>query len=426
MNQHPPNASSSLTTWLKFIQNRYPSQILLGLERIRKVAKKLNLLQPAPIIFTVGGTNGKGTTCRAMEMILLAAGYRTGVYTSPHLLRYTERIRIKGHELEDEAYTLAFSVIESYCNNILISWFEFTTLVALYLFTQFTLDVVILEVGLGGRLDATNIIDSDISVITSIGLDHTTLLGTDIVSIGREKSGIFRSHKPAIIGELNNSINILTKEAYKSQAVLYIVNYHWIYIQNTENWSFYDEKDCIRDLPFPKIPVENAATAIAALRYSSLKISKKIIISSLPTIALPGRFQIIDLKPKVILDVAHNPQAAQRLAKQLELYYSSTRTGGKKHAVIGILCDKDIEGIIKNLVNQIDYWYCASTPGLRGTSAVKLSKYLPQAKIFNRISQAWNYAMHKADKNDIVLASGSFYTVAQVISCLNKEYSSIL
>ncbi|MEI4259849.1 MAG: hypothetical protein V9822_00750 [Candidatus Dasytiphilus stammeri] len=290
MNQHHPNASSSLTTWLKFIQNRYPPQITLGLDRIRKVAKKFNLLQPAPIIFTVGETNGKVTTCRAMEMILLAADYRTGLYTSLHLLRYTERIRIQGHELEEEAYTLAFSVIEASCNNLSISWFEFTTLVALYLFTQFTLDVVILEVGLGGRLDATNIIDSDISVITSIGLDHTTLLGTDIVSIAREKAVIFRSHKPAIIGELNSSINILTKESYKSQAVLYIVNYHWIYIKNTNKWIFYDDKDCSIDIPFPKIPVENAATVIAALRSSSLQISKKIILSSLPPISLAGIF----------------------------------------------------------------------------------------------------------------------------------------
>ncbi|WWO96028.1 MAG: bifunctional tetrahydrofolate synthase/dihydrofolate synthase [Candidatus Dasytiphilus stammeri] len=425
MKQHQPNASSSLTTWLKFIQNRYSPQITLGLDRIRKVATKLNLFKPAPIIFTVGGTNGKGTTCRTMEMILLAAGYRTGVYTSPHLLRYTERIRIKGHELEDEAYTLAFSIIEASCNNISISWFEFTTLVALYLFTQFTLDVVILEVGLGGRIDATNIIDSDISVITSIGLDHTTLLGTDIVSIGREKSGIFRAHKPAIIGEFNNSINILTEESYKRKAILYIVNYHWIYIQNSDKWSFYDDKDCIIDIPFPKIPVENAATAIAALRYSSLEISKKIIISSLPTISLPGRFQIIDLKPQVILDVAHNPQAAHRLAKQLE-HYSCTRRAGKKHAVIAILCDKDIQGIINNLVNQIDYWYCASTPGVRGTSALKLAKYLPQAKIFNTISKAWSYAMHQADKNDIVLTCGSFYSVARVLADINKKYGPIL
>ncbi len=196
-----PQAASPLASWLSYLENLHSKTIDLGLERVSLVAARLGVLKPAPFVFTVAGTNGKGTTCRTLESILMAAGYKVGVYSSPHLVRYTERVRVQGQELPESAHTASFAEIESARGDISLTYFEYGTLSALWLFKQAQLDVVILEVGLGGRLDATNIVDADVAVVTSIALDHTDWLGPDRESIGREKAGIFRSEKPAIVGE---------------------------------------------------------------------------------------------------------------------------------------------------------------------------------------------------------------------------------
>ena len=200
-NLHLPQATSPLATWLHYLEHLHSQAIELGLDRIRDVAQRLDLLQPAPFIFTVAGTNGKGTTCRALEAVLMAAGFRVGVFSSPHLVRYTERVRVQGEELAESAHTASFAAIEAGRGTTSLTYFEFGTLSALMLFKQAALDVVILEVGLGGRLDATNIVDADVAVVTSIALDHTDWLGNDRESIGREKAGIFRQGKPAVVGE---------------------------------------------------------------------------------------------------------------------------------------------------------------------------------------------------------------------------------
>ncbi|WWO97976.1 MAG: bifunctional tetrahydrofolate synthase/dihydrofolate synthase [Candidatus Dasytiphilus stammeri] len=423
MNHQMPKTTSSLSIWLRFIEQRHSYKIKLGLNQIQHIAKKLDLLKPAKkSIFTVGGTNGKGTTCRAIETVLLAAGYSTGVYSSPHLLRYTERVRIQGKELEETAYPAAFAAIEKACGETQLSWFEFNTLSALYLFKQNLLDVVILEVGMGGRLDATNMVDSDVAVITSIALDHTEFLGKDRKSIGREKAGIFRANKPAVVGD-SDLPQIIVDEANKISARLLIRDYNWTFFKKNKSWTFRDDQGIIEHLQLPKIPIENAATALAALRASTLKIDTNIILSSLHTASLPGRFQTIALNPQVILDVAHNPHAAAYLSLRLA---EQRLAKGNLHiyAVIGMLCDKDIAGTIANLKPQIDFWYCASLKGHRGTRVDHLTQYLSSNTYyaFNNVCDAWQAAMHDAKPDDIVLVCGSFQTVAKVIKAIQNTY----
>ncbi|WP_157989771.1 bifunctional tetrahydrofolate synthase/dihydrofolate synthase [Candidatus Erwinia haradaeae] len=413
-----PQAASPLNTWLQYLECLHAQEIDLELKRVKHVAYILNLLTPAPIIFTVAGTNGKGTTCRAIEMILLAAGYKVGVYTSPHLIRYAERVRICGKELADLEHTKAFSVINIERSTTSLTYFEFGTLAALWLFKQANLDVVILEVGLGGRLDATNIIDSDIAVITTIACDHTAFLGENRESIGREKAGIFRRGKPAVVGEPNMPYTI-KEVAKEKKAPLYQCNHDWFYSIINHHWIFKDQKGRIENLPLPQIPIGNAATALAAIRASSIPIDEVIIQRTLHLVTLPGRFQIVSEAPKVILDVAHNPHAAQYLAEKI----MDMKQASRIHAIVGMLHDKDIAGTLSYLIPQIDYWYCASLKHPRGSSALYLMSYLKKAKCFSSVSHAWRYALMQAKIKDIILVFGSFYTVSQVMRETNNKNS---
>ncbi len=314
-NKSIPQAASPLASWLSYLENLHSKSIDLGLERVSQVAARLDILKPAPFVFTVAGTNGKGTTCRTLESVLIAAGYRVGVYSSPHLVRYTERVRVQGKELAESAHTASFAEIEAARGDISLTYFEYGTLSALWLFKQANLDVVILEVGLGGRLDATNIVDADVAVITSIALDHTDWLGPDRESIGREKAGIFRAEKPAIVGD---------------------------------------------------------ATALAALRASRLNIDEQAIRDGIAQATLPGRFQIVSESPRVIFDVAHNPHAAEYLTGRLKMLPKR----GRVLAVIGMLHDKDIAGTLAWLKSVVDDWYCAPLEGPRGATAEQLLEHL--------------------------------------------------
>ncbi|VFP86210.1 bifunctional tetrahydrofolate synthase/dihydrofolate synthase [Candidatus Erwinia haradaeae] len=407
-----------LNEWLHYIQSLHTQQIDLGLERVRNVAIALNLLTPASIIFTVAGTNGKGTTCRAIELILLASGYQVGVYNSPHLMHHVERIRICGKEVTEEELITSFSVVEMGRKNISLTYFEFGTLSALWLFREAKLDIVILEVGLGGRLDATNIIDTDIAIITSIALDHTTWLGSDRESIGREKAGIFRTGKPAVVGEpdMPNSIQMV---AQYTGAELHQINRDWSYSVTDNSWAFEDMNGKIRCIPLPKIPIDNAATAIAALRISPIKVHDAIICNVLYQAALPGRFQIVSESPRVIFDVAHNPHAAHYLSKQIK----KIKQHAKVHAIVGMRQDKDISNTLNCLVSQVDYWYCASLIQPYGSSASHIMSYLKKAICFKSVSSAWCYALNKANTRDIIIVFGSFYTVSEVMTARLTTYN---
>ncbi|HCT7673947.1 TPA: bifunctional tetrahydrofolate synthase/dihydrofolate synthase, partial [Klebsiella quasipneumoniae] len=249
-----PQATSPLATWLSYLEHLHSKTIDLGLARVSEVARQMDIVKPAPFVFTVAGTNGKGTTCRTLETVLMAAGYKVGVYSSPHLVRYTERVRIQGAELPEAAHTASFAEIEAARGDISLTYFEYGTLSALWLFKQAQLDVVILEVGLGGRLDATNIVDADVAVVTSIALDHTDWLGPDRESIGREKAGIFRAGKPAVVGEPDMP-HTIAEVASEKGVLLQRRGVDWRYEVEGETWSFRDAGGALSRLPLPQVPL---------------------------------------------------------------------------------------------------------------------------------------------------------------------------
>lgn len=409
-----PQATSPLATWLCYLENLHSTTIDMGLERISKVAATLDVLKPAPTVFTVAGTNGKGTACRTLETTLMADGYRVGVYSSPHLVRYTERVRIQGEELPEALHTASFAEIEAARGDISLTYFEYGTLSALLLFKQQAVDVVILEVGLGGRLDATNIVDSDVAVVTSIALDHTDWLGPDRESIGREKAGVFRTGNPAVVGEPDMP-HTIADVAQEKGAVLLRRGVDWDYEVNANGWSFRDAQGELTHLPLPLVPQPNAATALAALRASKLNVSEKAIRYGIEHATLPGRFQIVSQAPRVILDVAHNPHAAAYLAGRL----AALPKQGRVLAVIGMLHDKDIAGTLACLSPQVDSWYCAPLEGPRGASAGQLIEHLGHGKTFASVADAWHAAMAEATAEDTVLVCGSFHTVAHVMEVLD-------
>ncbi|MDU6410325.1 MAG: bifunctional tetrahydrofolate synthase/dihydrofolate synthase [Yersiniaceae bacterium] len=428
--QRTPHATSPLATWLHYLEHLHSQAIDLGLDRVKRVAERLSLLRPAPFVFTVAGTNGKGTTCRTLEAILLAAGYRVGVYSSPHLVRYTERVRIQGQELPEAAHCASFAQLEAGRGDISLTYFEYSTLSALHLFTQAALDVVILEVGLGGRLDATNIVDADVGVITSIALDHTDWLGPDRESIGREKAGIFRPGRPAVVGEPAMPYTI-AEVAHDRGAALHARGADWHFSVGAASWQWQAGGRVLADLPLPQVPLDNAATALAALHYGlpaltvavpALTVDDQAIRIGLQQAMLPGRFQTVSESPRLILDVAHNPHAAAYLAQRLAAL--PRQPGSRVRAVVGMLSDKDIAGTLACLVPQVDVWYCAPLEGPRGATAEQLAEHLAAPQLFADVVTAWQQAMQDADDQDIVIVCGSFHTVAHVMEAREAGNSS--
>ena len=409
-----PQATSPLAAWLSYLENLHSKAIDMGLERVSQVAARLDVLKPAPFVFTVAGTNGKGTTCRTLEAMLMAAGYKVGVYSSPHLVRYTERVRVQNTELAESAHTASFAEIEAARGDISLTYFEYGTLSALWLFKQAQLDVVILEVGLGGRLDATNIVDPDVAVITSIALDHTDWLGPDRESIGREKAGIFRPGKPAIVGEPDMP-HTIADVAQEKGALLQRRDVDWRYSVTESGWRFEDAAGALDNLPLPQVPQPNAATALAALRASGLAVEEQAMRDGIQHAILPGRFQIVSESPRLILDVAHNPHAAAYLAGRLK----SLPKTGRVLAVIGMLHDKDIGGTLACMESVVDSWYCAPLEGPRGATAEQLMAHLGAGQRFDSGAQAWRAAMADARPEATVLVCGSFHTVAHVMDVMD-------
>ncbi|MFU2079241.1 bifunctional tetrahydrofolate synthase/dihydrofolate synthase [Avibacterium endocarditidis] len=434
-------ATSPLSQWLSYLEQSHFKAIDLGLERIKSVAEQLDLLKPAPFVITVGGTNGKGTTCRLLEQILINAGYRVGVYSSPHLIRYNERVRIQNQELPDAQHSASFAFIEQNKTQSL-TYFEYSTLSALYLFKQAKLDVVILEVGLGGRLDATNIVDSDIAVITSIDIDHTDFLGSSREQIAFEKAGIFRANKPVIIGEPNVP-DAMLKQAKTLHCHLSRRNVDWTFHQSTNSWQWQNEKERLENLPLPQIPLANAATALAVLPYLPFEINQQSIYDALQNAQLAGRFQRLNCQqqqelskllhchdkalPQMILDVGHNPHAAKYLAEKLTALKKANQ---RVIAICGILKDKDTEGVLSPLLDVIDEWHCLSLSGSRGQTGEALLAQLKvltpprqNVKAFSHqtMLQALQSAVQNSQENDVILVFGSFYTVGQLLELIDCE-----
>ena len=414
MSQSVMAQSQSLSDWLSYLEQIHPSAIDLGLHRVGQVADRLGLRQLPSTVVTVGGTNGKGTTCALLEAIYRAAGYRVGVYSSPHLLRYNERVRIQGQDASDAELCQAFAAVEAARGDVSLTFFEFGTLAALWLFRAAAPDLVLLEVGLGGRLDATNLVESDLAVVTSIALDHCDWLGDTREAIAREKAGIYRTGKAAISGEPNPPVT-LAQTAHTIGARLLQVGDDFCREEAESVWHFHGARQQWRELPYPELPLDNAVTALAVVEQLPLPIGVDAIRIGLAQARLAGRMQLLRTQPQVTLDVAHNPHSAHYLARQLQ----ARDKVGRRLAVAGMLKDKDIRQTLGELVELVDLWFLADLHGVRAALAPELSAVLPGASVrqcYASVADAYRAALATAREEDEIIVLGSFHTVAEAMA----------
>jgi len=416
----------TLAEWLSFIERQHPASIALGLERVEAVRARLALRFDCPVI-TVGGTNGKGSTCAMLEAMLRAAGYRSGLYTSPHLVRYGERVRVDGCEASEAALCEAFAAVEQARGGLPLTYFEFGTLGALWLFERERLDVIVLEVGLGGRLDAVNVIDADCAVLTAIDVDHSDYLGPTREDIGREKAGILRAARPAVIGDCDPPQSVL-RAAQAVGAQLLRLGKDFGFEPQGAQWRYWGPGGRRVSLAHPalrgQVQLANAAAAICALHtlQARLPLSMRDIRQGLARVVLPGRFQVLPGRPSVVLDVAHNPQAARTLAANLGVAGYAAETIG----VLGMLADKDIDGVVRALAPCVTRWQLASLPGPRGARAEQLESALRRCGIQSPLRchpdprAAFRAAREEAGDDDRIVVFGSFLTVGEVAAHLES------
>jgi dihydrofolate synthase/folylpolyglutamate synthase len=418
----------SLSEWLRWQEKLHPSAIDLGLDRMRRTLARLGWQQPKCPVVTVGGTNGKGSTVALTSRILAEAGYRVGTFTSPHLLRYNERIVLDGREISDESLVAAFERIDAARGEDTLTFFEFNTLAALLIFDTAGVDAIVLEVGLGGRLDSVNAVDSDVAIVTSIALDHTDWLGPDVESIGREKAGIFRAGRPAIYGSRDMPASI-AEVAQQLGTPLYRLGRDFDWRRSDDRWSWRGLSSSYEDLPRPalagELQFDNASAVLCALECLSarLPVPRDAIERGLETVALPGRFQItrrhgVDW----ILDVAHNPAAAQALAAQLAAH----RASGRTLAVCGILGDKDIDGVAAALRGAFDAWIVVGLDSPRAVPLNDLSQRLANAGASvaaraESVASGCEIAETMARAGDRIVAFGSFLTVGPALEWLQAR-----
>jgi len=422
--------SPSLSQWLERLESMHSVAIDMGLDRVATVAARLNLRFDCPVI-TVGGTNGKGSTCAMLESMLMQGSYRVGLYTSPHIIDFNERARIDGHSVSDAALCDTFAAVEAVRADVSLTYFEFTTLAILKLFADAKLDVVILEVGLGGRLDAVNIIDPDVAIVTSVDLDHQQYLGDTREKIGFEKAGIFRSQRAAICGDPSPPQS-LVEHANAIGADLWLFGRDFNYSGDRQQWSYGGRAIRRHALAYPSLrganQLLNASAALAALEVlrDRLPLGAQEIRAGLVLVELPARFQVLPGRPTVILDVAHNPHAAATLAQNLDQMGFFPYT----YAVFGAMSDKDINGMLLHLKDKIDHWYLCDLPLPRAASAESLAHALDTAgfmagteggtersvQCFGTPAEAYAAARDSVGENDRIVVFGSFLTVAGVMA----------
>ncbi len=411
---------------LDYILHLHERHIDMGLERMQKMVDIMGIAFDCPIII-VGGTNGKGSVCGYLERAYRAAGYKTALHTSPHLLRFNERARINRRLIEDSELIENFQKVEKARGELTPSYFEYSLLAFLSWFMVEKPDVVILEVGLGGMLDATNVMEPSASIVTSVGIDHVAYLGDTREKIGWDKAHIFRPGKPAICGDPNPPAT-LVGYAYEIGADLKVSGKDFMAVQEGDHWSFLGDKRELRGLPLPamrgEFQLRNAAAAIAALESLNevLPISKEAIEETLKTEQVPGRFQTLEVNPEVIVDVGHNPHAAVELAKTLKDPPFKGRTIG----VFGMLADKDRAKVCKLLKDCFDLWFVADLGTDRGGSSSTLAQLLKMAGVSNEkislyptVEEALQAAKNEAAETDRIIAFGSFLTVSAVLKSLN-------
>jgi dihydrofolate synthase/folylpolyglutamate synthase len=407
----------TLEEWSAYVASIHPKSIELGLTRVTEVAQRLNLLVPGCSVITIAGTNGKGSCVAGLEAIYIAAGYRVGSFTSPYILRLNEEVKIQGEAINDEAFVRALNRIEAARGEIILTTFEFNTLAALEVFRVSNLDVIILEVGLGGRLDAVNIIDPDLAVISSIAIDHAEWLGDTREKIAGEKAGIFRAHKPVVIGDFDPPVT-LTDRAKELSAPMYCQNEDFRFVQNDASWIWESETTYFTDLPLPTLALQNMSTVLMAVEVmqKALPVKREAIYEALTLVGLPARIQVVPGSVTKILDVSHNPAAAEFLAQKIV----KLGCAGKTRAVFSMLADKDIVGTIQVMKKLIDVWHIAALPVLRGTTLELLQETFRKARVEFVISHpdivtAYQAAVEESQAGDRVIVFGSFYTVAGVM-----------
>jgi len=411
---------STLPDWLAWQETLHPRKIDLGLERVTRVAECMQLLTPGHGVITVAGTNGKGSSVAMLESILSSGGYRVGCYSSPHLLRYNERIRIAGREIDDAALCAAFESVDRARGDTSLSYFEFGTLAALSLFSQARLDIALLEVGMGGRLDAVNILDADAALVTSIDIDHSAWLGEGREAIGREKAGIFRSGRPAICSDPEPPASVF-KHARALSARWYAPGCGFEWSISERGWNWRSRDNVYQDLPLPALPgshqLQNAAGVLMVLEVLAERfpLQRRDIERGLEEVAVAGRCQLLTGAIETILDVAHNPGSAEKLAQLLR----DRNVRGRTRMVLGMLADKDVVEFTTILSPVVDDWYLASLPGERGLAAEQLRQLIrgssepAMCRLFQNVATAYTQAHADAAEGDRVVVCGSFVTVAE-------------
>ena len=421
--------NSSLEEWLRWQESLHATAIDLGLERVAQVASRLLPPQPPFRIISISGTNGKGTSAFMLEKLYTAAGYRTGCYTSPHLQRYNERIRIDGNEVCDAQICNSFARIDRERGEISLTYFEFGTLAALDIFHREQVEIAILEVGLGGRLDAVNIVDADVALVCTIDIDHEQWLGSDRESIGREKAGIFRRDRPAVCSDPRPPQSILDG-AQKAGATLYLAGRDFETWKDGGCWSWRSAAmGSFTDLPVFRPDnaylIRNAAGVLMVIRLLAWRypVPDPVVAKVINEFYMPGRYQVLPGPVEYILDVAHNRQSMAELAVNL----AARPTTGRTRVLIGMLGDKNHDQALAALSNSADFWYVVPTPGERGmpaaTLAERLGRYVNPARIktFDDMQAAFELMDHEANPGDRIVVTGSFLTVAAALNRLHWE-----
>ncbi len=422
--------SRSLADWLAYLEQLHPTAIDMGLDRVRAVAARMAMTRPAPLVVTVTGTNGKGSTCAFIASLLNAQGLKVGSYSSPHLLRYNERVLLSGREASDAELCEAFAVVEAARGEISLTYFEMGTLAAFWLFERAGLDAVVLEVGLGGRLDAVNIVDADLAVITNIGLDHADWLGNSRESVAYEKAGILREGKPALCGDLDPPQPLLD-HANSLSAPLLLRGRDFDLAMGAGDWHWRGVDAAgapleLHGLPLLTLPMENAALALQAYAMLGLPWDPARLARALLQTRVVGRLdsrQVVwnGRRIALLLDVGHNPHAAAFLAQRLE----QRPVAGTRLAVFGLLADKDLAGVLDALVPSISDWAVAPLPTPRTQSATQLAAALLErgasVSEYATIEQALDAQCARAESVDEILVFGSFYCVAAALEWLEQQ-----
>jgi dihydrofolate synthase/folylpolyglutamate synthase len=418
--QDKPSNKASLLSWLSYIEEIHFNQIDLGLERVFQVKEKACITPNFPIIL-VGGTNGKGSTCAFIESILNESNLNVGCYTSPHFINFNERIRINKNEVSDKKIVNALNYVENKRDNISLTYFELTTLAAVEVFIKEKVDIAILEVGLGGRLDAVNIFDPIASIITTVSLDHQNYLGDTVEAIAYEKAGIFRPKKPAIINYKNPILPLITS-AKKIDSNINILNKDYKIFKSNSKLKYKSDISIYNSLPYPKIKgnhqMINLAGALRCIDFIKdfFPISEEEVIKGINHAHIKGRFEVLNVNPFVVYDVAHNQEASINLASN----FVERKLQGKTIAVFSIMTDKDIQAVVEPFINIVDEWYIAKNQSQRSASVEQIEKDLLTKKNimnvhkFDSLNLAYQEALNKCQVDDNILMFGSFFVNSEV------------